>query len=235
MSPPRYSYLMCSDATTPSLPSSLRQQRIPYRDIVKVDAIDGRRWVWHSYGVVGEPLFIPRSPSSSSSLSLASSSRASSASSSRHSSPQMMASSMSGHISGEMKAIEEDDGWVYVQVYIPETHITDIVILDARHIQNGPICRIKLKHHLPYAFHACWAPFSPNWLYGQRATNPMAAASNNSNNVPFSLGSMITPHALTPLVLPHLNINGSSSSGHGSGSSHGRRSPPLAATPCVIM
>lgn len=53
---------------------------------------------------------------------------------------------------------EEDDGYVIVQLYVPETHRTEFAILDARRVDQGPITRIKLKHHIPYGFHGTFTP-----------------------------------------------------------------------------
>jgi len=52
----------------------------------------------------------------------------------------------------------EDEGYVIVQLYIPEKHVTEFAILDAQHVDNGPITRIKLKHHVPYGFHGTFTP-----------------------------------------------------------------------------
>lgn len=52
----------------------------------------------------------------------------------------------------------EDDGYVLVQLYVPETHCTEFVILDAKHVDQGPLARIKLKHHIPYGFHGTFTP-----------------------------------------------------------------------------
>ena len=53
---------------------------------------------------------------------------------------------------------DEDDGFVIVQLYIPETHRTEFAILDAKHIDQGPIASIRLKHHIPYGFHGTFTP-----------------------------------------------------------------------------
>ena len=53
---------------------------------------------------------------------------------------------------------EEDDGYVIVQLYVPETHRTEFAILDARRVDQGPIAQIKLKHHIPYGFHGTFTP-----------------------------------------------------------------------------
>ncbi|KAJ3219238.1 hypothetical protein HK099_004771 [Clydaea vesicula] len=50
----------------------------------------------------------------------------------------------------------EDDGWILVQLYLPEKRKTEFVILDAKCIEKGPICTIRLKHHLPFSFHGTW-------------------------------------------------------------------------------
>lgn len=53
---------------------------------------------------------------------------------------------------------DEDDGYVLVQLYIPETHTTEFVVLDAKQIHAGPLARIKLKHAIPYGFHGTFTP-----------------------------------------------------------------------------
>lgn len=52
----------------------------------------------------------------------------------------------------------EDDGYVLVQLFVPETSYTEFVILDAKHVDQGPLARIKLKHHIPYGFHGTFTP-----------------------------------------------------------------------------
>lgn len=53
---------------------------------------------------------------------------------------------------------EEDDGFVLVQLYVPETHCTEFVVLDAQRLNQGPLARIKLRHHIPYGFHGTFTP-----------------------------------------------------------------------------
>lgn len=52
----------------------------------------------------------------------------------------------------------DDDGFVITQMYHPRQHRTEIVILDARHIDRGPVCRLRLRHHFPFAFHCTYSP-----------------------------------------------------------------------------
>ncbi|MDB9528849.1 carotenoid oxygenase family protein [Oscillatoria sp. CS-180] len=47
----------------------------------------------------------------------------------------------------------EDDGWVLCLTYNAARQCSDLIILDAKNIQNGPIARLKLKHHVPYGLH----------------------------------------------------------------------------------
>jgi all-trans-8'-apo-beta-carotenal 15,15'-oxygenase len=47
----------------------------------------------------------------------------------------------------------EDDGWVLALVYDSKHHRTDVVILDARDFNIGPVARLHLKHHIPYGLH----------------------------------------------------------------------------------
>lgn len=53
---------------------------------------------------------------------------------------------------------DEDDGYVLVQLYVPETHCTEFCILDAKRVDQGPLARIRLKHHIPYGFHGTFTP-----------------------------------------------------------------------------
>ena len=53
---------------------------------------------------------------------------------------------------------DEDEGYVIVQLYIPEKHVTEFAILDAEHVDKGPVSRIKLKHHIPFGFHGTFTP-----------------------------------------------------------------------------
>ena len=48
---------------------------------------------------------------------------------------------------------DEDDGWVVVQVYLPGVHKTEFCVLDAKDIAAGPICRLKMRDHIPIGFH----------------------------------------------------------------------------------
>jgi all-trans-8'-apo-beta-carotenal 15,15'-oxygenase len=47
----------------------------------------------------------------------------------------------------------EDDGWVLTMVFNAETERSEVVILDARDLNQGPLARLRLKHHVPYGLH----------------------------------------------------------------------------------
>ena len=47
----------------------------------------------------------------------------------------------------------EDDAWVMVMVFNAESNNSELVILDARNLEQGPIATLKLKHHVPYGLH----------------------------------------------------------------------------------
>ena len=59
---------------------------------------------------------------------------------------------------------KEDDGWVLALVYDSTHHRSDVVILDASDFNKGAICRLHLKHHVPYGLHGNFTPevFVPN-------------------------------------------------------------------------
>lgn len=54
-------------------------------------------------------------------------------------------------------ATKEDDGWVLTLVYDATHHRSDLVILDSQDLNQGPIARLHLKHHVPYGLHGTFA------------------------------------------------------------------------------
>ncbi len=52
--------------------------------------------------------------------------------------------------------VAEDDGYLLTNVYDSNTHRTDIAILDAAKIDNGPLALLRLPVHVPYSFHGIW-------------------------------------------------------------------------------
>jgi all-trans-8'-apo-beta-carotenal 15,15'-oxygenase len=52
----------------------------------------------------------------------------------------------------------EDEGWVLTLVYDANQHRSDVVILDGRDLNQGPVARLHLKHHIPYGLHGNWTP-----------------------------------------------------------------------------
>lgn len=58
----------------------------------------------------------------------------------------------------------EEDGWILALVYDAHHHRSDLVILEAAHLQAGPIARLHLKHHIPYGLHGSFVDqvFSPS-------------------------------------------------------------------------
>ncbi len=53
---------------------------------------------------------------------------------------------------------KEDDGWLLVLVYDAANHRSDLVILDARNLQQEPIARLHLRYHIPYGLHGNFTP-----------------------------------------------------------------------------
>ena len=48
---------------------------------------------------------------------------------------------------------DEDDGWVLAQFYNAERRCSELAILDAKRIEQGPVATLKLHHHIPYGLH----------------------------------------------------------------------------------
>ena len=51
---------------------------------------------------------------------------------------------------------EEDDGWLLTVVYDAAEHRSNLVILDARDLEAGPVTCLHLEHHIPHSFHGSW-------------------------------------------------------------------------------
>jgi carotenoid cleavage dioxygenase len=51
----------------------------------------------------------------------------------------------------------EDDGYLVSFVTDENTGTSECVLLDARRIQDGPVCRIALPHKICSGTHTCWA------------------------------------------------------------------------------
>ena len=54
-------------------------------------------------------------------------------------------------------ATAEDDGYLVSFVTDENTGTSECVLLDARRIEDGPVCRIALPHKLCSGTHSCWA------------------------------------------------------------------------------
>ena len=54
-------------------------------------------------------------------------------------------------------AVDEDDGYLVSFVIDENKGTSECVILDAKHIEAGPIARIGLPHKISNGTHACWA------------------------------------------------------------------------------
>jgi carotenoid cleavage dioxygenase-like enzyme len=50
----------------------------------------------------------------------------------------------------------EDDGWLICCVHDEVGHKADIVVLDARSIESGPVASVHVPRRIPFGFHANW-------------------------------------------------------------------------------
>ena len=50
----------------------------------------------------------------------------------------------------------EDDGWLVCCVHEESTDSADVVVLDARQIEAGPVARVHMPRRIPFGFHANW-------------------------------------------------------------------------------
>jgi len=52
----------------------------------------------------------------------------------------------------------EDDGWVMLFMADTATARGALLLLDARDVVAGPVCKLWLKHHVPFSTHTMWTP-----------------------------------------------------------------------------
>ena len=53
--------------------------------------------------------------------------------------------------------LDEDDGYLVSFTTDENTGRSECILIDAKHLAAGPICRIALPHKLCSGTHACWA------------------------------------------------------------------------------
>ena len=52
----------------------------------------------------------------------------------------------------------EDAGWLLVELYDGDSRRSSLAILDAARVEDGPVARVLLEHHVPVSFHGYWRP-----------------------------------------------------------------------------
>lgn len=52
----------------------------------------------------------------------------------------------------------EGDGFLLSYAYREKENRSDLIILDALHVDDEPLAIIQLPHRVPYGFHGCWIP-----------------------------------------------------------------------------
>jgi carotenoid cleavage dioxygenase-like enzyme len=52
----------------------------------------------------------------------------------------------------------ERSGWLLTLVYDARAHQSHVAVIDAEHLEEGPLARAHFDHHVPYGFHGTWAP-----------------------------------------------------------------------------
>jgi all-trans-8'-apo-beta-carotenal 15,15'-oxygenase len=51
---------------------------------------------------------------------------------------------------------EQDHGWIIAEVLEGLSETSFLAVFDASRIEEGPIARARLRHHLPFSFHGWW-------------------------------------------------------------------------------
>jgi all-trans-8'-apo-beta-carotenal 15,15'-oxygenase len=56
---------------------------------------------------------------------------------------------------GESESLQ-DHGWLLAEVLEGASLKSFLAVFDAEHLEDGPIAKIRLRHHLPFSFHGWW-------------------------------------------------------------------------------
>lgn len=59
----------------------------------------------------------------------------------------------------DLDGVAEDDGWLLSYVYNVASDKSEVLILDARAVESGPVAQIQLPVRVPHGFHGSWVPF----------------------------------------------------------------------------
>jgi all-trans-8'-apo-beta-carotenal 15,15'-oxygenase len=51
---------------------------------------------------------------------------------------------------------DEDAGWLIAEVLDGRSRTTVMAVFDAKQIGDGPLAKVRLRHHLPFSFHGWW-------------------------------------------------------------------------------
>ncbi|MEM7139735.1 MAG: carotenoid oxygenase family protein [Actinomycetota bacterium] len=54
----------------------------------------------------------------------------------------------------------EDDGWLVTSAHNSATDASEVIVLDARDIEAGPVARVQVPQRMPFGFHCNWFPES---------------------------------------------------------------------------
>jgi len=54
------------------------------------------------------------------------------------------------------KNVNEGDGYLLSYIYRKSLNRSDLVILDAKHVDESPVAIVQLPHRVPFGFHGCW-------------------------------------------------------------------------------
>lgn len=52
---------------------------------------------------------------------------------------------------------EEDEGWIVAQLFDSKQMRSEIVVVDAQHVEQGPVAVVALETPIPSALHGCWS------------------------------------------------------------------------------
>jgi all-trans-8'-apo-beta-carotenal 15,15'-oxygenase len=152
----RYVYATCS--LHPGL-------NVPQQALGKVDLATGQTTTWSrgSRYYTGEPVFVPRARAPAAAKAGASPHM-------RLAKQQEQQSQQQGdqqHVQArdgqqqQQQGQKEDDGWLLSLCYDASRHASELVVLDAQRVADGPVATLHLSSPVPHGLHCSWVPTAP--------------------------------------------------------------------------
>jgi all-trans-8'-apo-beta-carotenal 15,15'-oxygenase len=127
---------------------------VPQQALGKVDMATGHTTTWSrgSRYYTGEPVFVPRTRAAAKAGTL------------QRPQHEQQGQTPAGQQQEQQQEQQgqyvehEDDGWLLSLCYDASSHTSELVVLDARKVADGPVATLRLQCPVPHGLHCSWVP-----------------------------------------------------------------------------